>query len=126
MITQPVLNPKGLNEFDDGGRMRSSPFYNRIIDVMVELVKFTLLTRDRAAYLVDRYSERVETAEAVSKRVNQNSQLCDARRRLGSLQPSPPGRTHRRDRAGDREYAATRRCGLGFEATGGVRLSRAT
>jgi arsenic resistance protein ArsH len=76
MITIPNQSsvPKAFNEFDEAGRMRSSPFYNRIVDVMEELMKFTLLTRDRAAYLVDRYSERVETAEAVSKRVNQKSQ----------------------------------------------------
>lgn len=44
--------------------------YDRIVDVMEELVKFTLLTRDRAEYLVDRYSERKESAEAMMKRVN--------------------------------------------------------
>ena len=44
--------------------------YDRIVDVMEELVKFTLLTRDRAGYLVDRYSERKESAEALMKRVN--------------------------------------------------------
>ena len=64
---------KAWQEFDDEGRMRPSPFYDRIVDVMEELVKFTLLTRDRADYLVDRYSERVETAEETSKRVNQKS-----------------------------------------------------
>lgn len=53
--------------------MRSSPYYDRIVDVMEELVKFTHLTRGRSAYLTDRYSERVESAEKLSKRVNQRS-----------------------------------------------------
>jgi arsenic resistance protein ArsH len=64
---------KAFAEFDESGRMKPSPYYNRIVDVMEELVKFTLLLRDRADYLTDRYSERVESAEAVSKRVNQRS-----------------------------------------------------
>ncbi|CAM5325337.1 NADPH-dependent FMN reductase ArsH [Aquamicrobium terrae] len=64
---------KAFVEFDEAGRMKPSPYYNRIVDVMEELVKFTLLLRDRADYLTDRYSERVESAEAVSKRVNQRS-----------------------------------------------------
>lgn len=64
---------KAFAEFDEAGRMKPSPYYNRIVDVMEELVKFTLLLRDRADYLTDRYSERVESAEAVSKRVNQRS-----------------------------------------------------
>ncbi|MEQ1939402.1 arsenical resistance protein ArsH [Mesorhizobium sp. CN5-321] len=64
---------KAFVEFDEAGRMKLSPYYNRIVDVMEELVKFTLLLRDRADYLTDRYSERVESAEAVSKRVNQRS-----------------------------------------------------
>ncbi len=62
---------KAWNEFDEAGRMKPSPYYNRMVDVMEELTKFTLLTRDRAAYLVDRYSERVETREQLSRRVNQ-------------------------------------------------------
>jgi len=62
--------PKAFQEFDEAGRMRPSPLYDRIVDVMEELVKFTLLTRDRAEYLVDRYSERKESAEALMKRVN--------------------------------------------------------
>ncbi|HCF79276.1 MAG TPA: arsenical resistance protein ArsH, partial [Glaciecola sp.] len=48
-------------------------YYNRIVDVMEELMKFTLLLRDNKEYLVDRYSERVETAEQVSQRVNQKT-----------------------------------------------------
>ncbi|TYR30729.1 arsenical resistance protein ArsH [Mesorhizobium microcysteis] len=65
---------KAFNEFDAEGRMRPSSYYNRIVDVMEELMKFTLLLRDRADYLTDRYSERVESAEQVSRRVNQKSQ----------------------------------------------------
>ncbi len=63
---------KAHNEFDANGRMRPSGFYNRIVDVMEELVKFTYMTRDITPYLVDRYSERVETAEQLTKRVNQD------------------------------------------------------
>lgn len=72
MITIPNQSsvPKAFNEFDEAGRMTPSPFYNRVVDVMEELMKFTLLTRGTAAYLVDRYSERVESAEELSKRVN--------------------------------------------------------
>lgn len=75
MITIPNQSsiPKAFLEFDEAGRMRPSPLYDRIVDVMEELVKFTLLTRDRSAYLVDRYSERKESAADVSKRVNQRS-----------------------------------------------------
>ncbi|MBC7181971.1 MAG: arsenical resistance protein ArsH [Marinobacter sp.] len=75
MVTIPNQSsvPKAFTEFDDNDRMLPSPFYNRIVDVMEELVKFTLLVRDRSDYLTDRYSERVESAEEVSKRVNQRS-----------------------------------------------------
>ncbi|EXA59504.1 putative arsenic resistance protein [Acinetobacter baumannii 348935] len=53
--------------------MKPSSYYRRIVDVMEELYKFTLLTRGQSAYLTDRYSERVESAEELSKRVNQKS-----------------------------------------------------
>ena len=64
---------KAFLEFDEQGRMKPSPYYDRVVDVMEELVKFTRLTRDRADYLVDRYSERKESPEALSARVNQKS-----------------------------------------------------
>lgn len=75
MLTIPNQSSvaKAFNEFDEAGRMRASPYYNRIVDVMEELVKFTLLTRDVSPYLTDRYSERVESAEALSARVNQQT-----------------------------------------------------
>lgn len=64
---------KAFMEFDDNDQMKPSPYYNRIVDVLEELIKFTLLTRDNAQMLVDRYSERVEAPEHVSQRVNQRS-----------------------------------------------------
>lgn len=63
--------PKAFLEFDESGRMKPSSYYDRVVDVMEELVKFTLLLRGRTSYLVGRYSERKESAEALSKRVNQ-------------------------------------------------------
>ena len=65
--------PKAYMEFDDAGRMKASPFYDRVVDVMEELVKFTLLLRDQQGVLVDRYSERKESAEQLMTRVNQRS-----------------------------------------------------
>jgi len=62
--------PKAFQQFDENNRMKPSAFYNRMVDVMEELVKFTLLTRGCADYLTNRYSERVETAEALINRVN--------------------------------------------------------
>lgn len=65
--------PKAYMEFDEEGRMKPSPFYDRVVDVMEELVKFTVLLRDRQEFLVDRYSERKESAEQLMARVNQRS-----------------------------------------------------
>ena len=75
MITIPNQSSiaKAFLEFEEDGRMKASPYYDRVVDVMEELVKFTLLTRDSACYLVDRYSERRESAEALSKRVGLRS-----------------------------------------------------
>ena len=75
MLTIPNQSSvaKAFLEFDEAGRMKPSAFYDRVVDVMEELVKFTLLTRDVSPYLVDRYSERRESAEALSRRVNQRS-----------------------------------------------------
>ncbi|MCV2401516.1 arsenical resistance protein ArsH [Marinomonas sp. C2222] len=75
MLTIPNQSSvaKAFLEFDDNNQMKPSSYYNRIVDVMEELVKFTLLTRDNKDYLVDRYSERVENAEELSARVNQKS-----------------------------------------------------
>ncbi|MEE9388322.1 MAG: arsenical resistance protein ArsH [Paracoccaceae bacterium] len=71
MLTIPNQSstPKAFQEFDDTDRMRPSPNYNRMVDVMEELVKFTLLTRDIKDQLVDRYSERNETGEKLMERV---------------------------------------------------------
>ena len=61
---------RAWDEFDDDGRMKPSSYYNRLVDVMEELFRFTLLTRDITDLLVDRYSERVESHAALSARVN--------------------------------------------------------
>ena len=63
MLTIPNQSSvaRAWQEFEDDGRMKPSSFYNRIVDVMEELYRFTLLTRDRKDVLVDRYSERIES-----------------------------------------------------------------
>lgn len=73
MLTIPNQSSvaKAYQEFDDGGRMKPSPYYDRIVDVAEELMKFTLLTRDATPYLVNRYSERKESAAALSSRMKQ-------------------------------------------------------
>nr|WP_293396889.1 arsenical resistance protein ArsH [Nevskia sp.] len=75
MITIPNQSSvaKAFLEFDEDGRMKPSSYYDRVVDVMEELVKFTLLTREVSTHLVDRYSERRESAAELSKRVNQRA-----------------------------------------------------
>ena len=72
-IPNQSSTPKAFLEFDEDGRMKPSPYYDRMVDVMEELIKFTLLTRAQMPYLVDRYSERKVSAEELSIRVNQKS-----------------------------------------------------
>ncbi|WP_395376309.1 arsenical resistance protein ArsH [Marinicella sp. W31] len=72
MITIPNQSsvPKAWQQFGDDDRMLPSSFYDRIVDVVEELMKFTLLTRGQSDYLVDRYSERKETSDELMQRVN--------------------------------------------------------
>jgi arsenic resistance protein ArsH len=75
MITIPNQSSvaKAFLEFDENDRMKPSAYFDRVVDVLEELYKFTLLTRGNADYLVDRYSERKESFEALMQRVNQRS-----------------------------------------------------
>jgi arsenical resistance protein ArsH len=77
MITIPNQSSvaKAYEQFDDVGRMKPSAYYDRIVDVMEELVKFTLLTREISSYLTDRYSERKEEAEKLSQRLQLDKAL---------------------------------------------------
>lgn len=72
MLTIPNQSSvaKAYQEFDEAGRMRPSSYYDRIVDVMEELVKFTLLTRHLSPFLTDRYSERKEAASKLEERVS--------------------------------------------------------
>lgn len=71
MVTIPNQSSvaKAYEEFDEAGRMKPSSYYDRVVDVMEELFKFTLLTRDLSSYLTNRYSERKEAADKLSERV---------------------------------------------------------
>jgi arsenic resistance protein ArsH len=61
---------KAYAEFDEAGRMRPSSYYDRIVDVMEELVRFTILTRSHTSELTDRYSERKEANSPVDTRTD--------------------------------------------------------
>ena len=67
MVTIPNQSsvPKAFEQFDEEGRMKPSPLYDRVVDVMEELMKFTLLLRGRTGYFLDRYSERREQPPGV-------------------------------------------------------------
>ena len=71
MITIPNQSSvaKAYEQFDEAGRMKPSPYYDRVVDVVEELMKFTLLMRGPSAYLTSRYSERKEQAEKLAARV---------------------------------------------------------
>lgn len=75
MVTIPNQSsvPKAWLEFDDDNRMKPSSLYDRVVDVMEELVKFTLLLRENQDYFLDRYSERKESAEELLKRVSKRN-----------------------------------------------------
>jgi arsenical resistance protein ArsH len=77
MVTIPNQSSvaKAYDEFTEEGRMKPSSYYDRVVDVMEELLKFTLLTRDIAPYLTDRYSERKESAEKLHQRLKLASTL---------------------------------------------------
>lgn len=75
MITIPNQSSvaKAYEEFDEAGRMRPSAYYDRVVDVMEELVKFTLLTRGASDYLTNRYSERRAEADKLASAVKLNA-----------------------------------------------------
>lgn len=83
MITIPNQSSVAMayKEFDEAGRMRPSAYYDRIVDVMEELVRMTVLIRPHAAQLVDRYSERKAAGRSVDPSGDQaDSALSDHRR----------------------------------------------
>lgn len=68
MITIPNQSSvaNAYEHFEEAGRMRTSPYYDRLVDVMEELMKLTYLTRGISDYPTDRHSERKEDAEQLS------------------------------------------------------------
>ena len=86
MVTIPNQSsvPKAFQEFDDAGRMRPSSYYDRIADVVEELVRFTILLRPHVAALTDRYSERKETAAPPRDAASDFSAIAVAHQREGA------------------------------------------
>lgn len=72
MLTIPNQSSvaKAYQEFEPDGRMKPSSYYDRVVDVMEELVKFTLINRGASEYLTSRYSERKEAAAKLDERVS--------------------------------------------------------
>lgn len=85
MVTIPNQSSvaKAFQEFDEAGRMKPSSYYDRVVDVMEELVKFTLINRSVAGYLTSRYSERKEDAAKLEERVKLKSISLQSLRALG-------------------------------------------
>ncbi|PWG63486.1 arsenical resistance protein ArsH [Sediminicurvatus halobius] len=85
MVTIPNQSsiPKAWQEFDDRGRMRPSPLYGRIVDVMEELIRFTVLLRPHVAQMTARYSERLESDTPVAAEAEPAS-LATVGREAGS------------------------------------------
>lgn len=81
MVTIPNQSSvaKAWQEFDDAGRMKASPYYDRLVDVMEELVKFTLLVRGSSDYLTSRYSERKEAVPAEVQQLAQAAMVHETR-----------------------------------------------
>jgi arsenic resistance protein ArsH len=75
MVTIPNQSSvaKAYQEFEEGGRMKPSAFYDRVVDVMEELVKFTIINRGVSGYMTSRYSERKEAAAKLEERVGLRS-----------------------------------------------------
>ena len=80
MVTIPNQSSvaRAWQEFNPDGRMKPSAFYDRVVDVMEELYKFTLLVRDRSDYLTDRYSERREENPVLATRLASAAMNQDA------------------------------------------------
>jgi arsenical resistance protein ArsH len=86
MVTIPNQSSvaKAFQEFDEAGRMRPSPYYERIVDVVEELVRFTVLLRPHVDALTDRYSERKAAAAPPRETASDLSAIAVAHQRQGA------------------------------------------
>ena len=86
MVTIPNQSSvaKAFQEFDDAGRMKPSSYYERIVDVVEELVRFTVLLRPHVATLTDRYSERKEAAGPLRDAASDLSAIATGHQREGA------------------------------------------